>query len=608
MNQSEPDLTLDALLHILNLTGEQGQIECKESLWQLPEGLWETVVAFANTAGGVILLGIAERRGRFEITGIVDAARQQHDLVAGLHDRLNIPLAAYPEPLIVHVGDEERVVLSLYVPEALPYQKPIYLRRQGLDRGCYKRVGGADARCTEDDLARFFQDRALISPDMTPVPLARRDELDPVQIRAFRQLLTTQNPTSRVLAYADDDLLQAYGALIRPQEGSEFIPTVAGVLLFGTPELIRRCFPAFQIDWIEIEGTEWVPTPLERGAGRSFQGPLLEVAREVLRLLRQELPERFALAPGEAQRLADPLHVALREALHNALMHQDYRIHRPTQFRRFADRLEIENPGASLKDPDRLGEPGSELRNPRIAHMFYDIGWVERKGTGIRAIQQAMEQLGLTPPAFESDPQERAFRVIFYRHHFMDQADLTWLDGLRAFGLSTEEQKALVYARKTGRIDNAAYRGLNRADTLAASRALTRLESLGLLARSAQRRGPGVYYTLSATDQAVVAPQSTAQSTPQTTAQGLSPDIQALLRAVTEGQRLSQEQMGTLIVGLCAERPRKARELARLLRRSVGYLREAYLSRLVASGQLQLNGAPNDPRVTYRATDRPPET
>ncbi len=54
-------------------------------------------------------------------------------------------------------------------------------------------------------------------------------------------------------------------------------------------------------------------------------------------------------------------------------MHQGYRTHRPTQFRRFADRLEIENPGASLKDPDRLGEPGSELRNPRIAQMFYEL-------------------------------------------------------------------------------------------------------------------------------------------------------------------------------------------------------------------------------------------
>ena len=55
------------------------------------------------------------------------------------------------------------------------------------------------------DLTRFFQDRALISPDMTPVPLARSEELDAAQIRAFRQLLITQDPTSRVLGYDDGE-------------------------------------------------------------------------------------------------------------------------------------------------------------------------------------------------------------------------------------------------------------------------------------------------------------------------------------------------------------------------------------------------------------------
>ena len=82
--------------------------------------------------------------------------------------------------------------------------------------------------------------------------------------------------------------------------------------------------------------------------------------------------------------MADPMHVALREAIHNALMHQDYRIHRPTQVRRFADRLEIENPGTSLRDPDRLGEPGSELRNPRIAQMYYEIGWLTEAPASVR--------------------------------------------------------------------------------------------------------------------------------------------------------------------------------------------------------------------------------
>ena len=442
MNDTESFPSLEALLHRLGLIGESAQVECKESLWQLPRDVWETVSAFSNTAGGTLLLGVAQHAGQFVVTGLLDAPKIQHDLATGLHDVMNVPIPAQVEPLILPVAGEERVILRVYIPEALPYQKPIYVRSAGLDKGCYKRVAGEDMPCTEDDLARFFQARSLISPDMTPVP------------------------------------------------------TVAGVLMFGTPALIRRCFPAFRVDLVDIEGTEWVTAPTERGAGRSFQGPLLDVVRDVLTVLWKEVPERFALHPGEAQRMADPMHVALREAIHNALMHQDYRIHRPTQIRRFADRLEIENPGASLRDPDRLGEPGSELRNPRIAQMFYEIGWAEQKGTGIRAMQRAMDDLGLTPPTFESDPKDRSFRVTFYRHHFMDQSDLAWLEQFSALRLTTEEQKALVYARKTGRVDNAAFRSLNHTDTLTASRALTHLEGLGLLERSEQRRGPGVYYTL----------------------------------------------------------------------------------------------------------------
>ena len=590
MNHAELFPSLDELLRSLNLTGEHAQIECKESAWQLPRDVWETISAFSNTTGGTLLLGIAERQDRFEITGLVNAPKIQHDLASGLRDKMNVPIPAQVEPIIVPVDDQEHVILSVYIPEALPYQKPIYVRSAGLDKGCYKRVAGHDMPCTEDDLARFFQARSFISPDMTPVPMARREELDPGQIRAFRQLLATQDPTNPVLTYDDDDLLRAYGALIQPERRERSVPTVAGVLMFGTPALIQRCFPAFRVDLIEVKGTEWVAAPTDRGAGRAFQEPLLEVVRDVLRVLRKEIPERFALRPGEAQRMADPMHVALREAVHNALMHQDYRIHRPTQVRRFADRLEIENPGASLRDPDRLGEPGSELRNPRIAQMFYEIGWAEQKGTGIRAMQQAMNELGLTPPTFESDPQDRSFRVTFYRHHFMDESDLAWLERFGDLPLSTEEQKALVYARKTDRVDNAAFRSLNHTDTLTASRALTHLESLGLLRRSEQRRGPGVYYTLLEGEET---PQITPQVTPDTASQ--------LLRLLREGKRLSRDETITLIVSLCSARPHTARELAQVLNRNADYLRNAYLSPLVREGRLQLTGAHNDPNVAYRA-------
>jgi len=127
-------------------------------------------------------------------------------------------------------------------------------------------------------------------------------------------------------------------------------------------------------------------------------------------------------------------------------------------------------------------------------------------------------------------------------------------------------------------------------DTLTASRALTHLESLGLLRRSEQRRGPGVYYTLVEEEET---PQITSKVTPDTVSQLLS-----LLR---KGKRLSRDETITLIILLCTKRPHTARELAQILNRNADYLRNAYLSPLVREGRLQLTGAPNDPNVAYRA-------
>ena len=271
--------SLDDLLRFLGLAGEHGQVECKASAWQLHGHLGDGL-GLANTNGGILLLGIAERGGRFEVAGLVDAVKTQHDLVSGLREMLNVPVAAQVEPLVVNVSDAERVLLwAAYIPEAIAYQKPVYIRSQGLDKGCYNRVGGHDMPCTEDDLARFFQDRALIDPDMLPVPMAQRAELDAGQIRAFRQLVATQNPASSVLGYDDDDLLRAYGALSQPKGETGWLPTVAGVLMFGTPALIQRCSPAFRVDLIEVEGTEWVTSAHRAGPAAASRGRCWRSAR-----------------------------------------------------------------------------------------------------------------------------------------------------------------------------------------------------------------------------------------------------------------------------------------------------------------------------------------
>ena len=135
----------------------------------------------------------------------------------------------------------------------------------------------------------------------------------------------------------------------------------------------------------------------------------------------------------------------------------------------------------------------------------------------------------------------------------MDRDDLAWLDQFRTLALSTEEQKALVYAHKTGRVDNAAYRSLNRADTLTASRSLTRLERSGPApALGATPRAGGLLHAHGRS-------KTNSKVTPKVTSNTTSKTQAELLILLGEGKRLAKADTENLILLLCAEAPNRPR-------------------------------------------------
>jgi ATP-dependent DNA helicase RecG len=160
-----------------------------------------------------------------------------------------------------------------------------------------------------------------------------------------------------------------------------------------------------RVDYIRVPGREWVPDPDRRFDTIELRDPLFRLIRRAQAAVLDDLPKGFALAEGDLQRQDKPVipQRVIREALVNALMHRSYRSHSPVQIIRYANRLEIRNPGFSLKSPEHLGEPGSEPRNPRIAAVLHETRFAETKGSGIRVMRETMEQAGLTPPLFESD-------------------------------------------------------------------------------------------------------------------------------------------------------------------------------------------------------------
>jgi ATP-dependent DNA helicase RecG len=498
------------LIEQLNALDENEHIEAKRGS-EIGRSAMETVSAFANEpglGGGVLLLGVERDEQDFflpwQITGVDQPDKIAADLASRCANDFNVPVRVDIRSEAV----QGKVVLVVTVPESQPGDKPIYLKARNLPRGAFRRIGSTDQECTEEDLLVLYEGRQIDSFDGTLLADAQTADFEPEALDDYRRSLAEGNPAAEALQWNDEELLHAVGALRRDpsQPGEPLRPTVAGIVLFGKPVALRRLMPMARIDYIRVPGKEWVGDPDRRFDSVEIRAPLLRAVRRAQAAVLDDLPKSFHLPEGALERRDVPLLPlnVVREAIVNAAMHRSYRVQSAVQIIRYANRLEVRNPGFSLKPVEHLGEPGSQVRNPRIANVLYDTRLAETKGTGIGAMRRLMEAAGLESPLFASQRATDQFVATYYFQHFLSEEAIEWLARFKDLKLTDEEAKALVAVREQGAIDNAMYRELNRVDTLAASQTLRRLRDAGLLEQKG--RGSATYY--------VPTPHSLASQTP----------------------------------------------------------------------------------------------
>jgi ATP-dependent DNA helicase RecG len=632
------------LLQSLNLLDETERIEAKRAT-EAGKSLLETVCAFANEpglGGGWLLLGVVREDlalfPSYQVEGMPQPDKLCADLATQCREVFNLPVRL--EISTEHVAGQAVVVA--FVPEAQPQDKPIFFKSQGLPKGAMRRIGSTDQHCTDDDLAVFYQGRQRDSFDAALVPDATLDDLAPEALADYRQARAETNRDAEELRWSDEELLRSLGCVAK-DAGGTWRPTVAGLVLFGQAQALRRCFPLTRVDYIRVPGREWVPDPERRFDTVELRDPLFRLIRRAQAAVLDDLPKGFNLPEGELQRQDKPVipQRVIREALVNALMHRSYRSHGPVQIIRYANRLEIRNPGFSLKSPEHLGEPGSEPRNPRIAAVLHETRFAETKGSGIRVMRETMEQAGLTPPLFESDRAGDQFVARCFFHHFLGAEDIAWLAQFKDAQLSGDDTRALIVVREAGAIDNATYRALNKVDSLGASAALRRLRDIGLLAQ--RGRGSATYY-VPGERLGLAEPSQGADGKLSSNPRGLSSNPGSLSSnasgissnppapdEVSERTRLDDEarrillddlpgslaarlgaiglrhppqEIQNIVVDLCVLRAWRVDELSLVLRRNPEVVRQNYLRPLMREGRIAMTRPeePNSPQQSYRVT------
>jgi ATP-dependent DNA helicase RecG len=601
------------LLEELNAVDESTRIEAKRAS-ELGKSVMQTAIAFANEPGldgGYLLLGVdwaINNKGDtvYRAAGLPDPDKVQRDLASQCASMLSVTLR--PEMRLETM--DGHTVLVVYVAEADVTHKPVYLKATGLPRGAYRRIGSTDQHCVDEDLwVLRGESQPSHGPDASLLPDARLDDFDPAAIIAYRRDRARINPQAEELAYGDEDMLEALGAVRRVDGALQ--PTLAGIVLFGKTLALRRLLPMVRIDYIRVPGNEWVEDPENRFQSIDIRKPLLLALPQAEASIIDELPKGFRLPEGQLQSVQEPIlpRKVIREALANAAMHRSYTVHSPTQIIRFSNRIEVRNVGYSLKATEQLGAPGSRLRNPTIAAVLHDLHLAEAKGTGIRAMRRLAAEAGLTAPEFHSDRQANEFKLTLFLHNLLTEDDHAWLRAFAGGTVSGDEAKVLIYARETGAVDNSACRDFCGLDTLAASQVLRRLRDRCLLDKEGS--GSRTYYVLAQPETAPPMPPAqlplNMEMAPSPAVPTTLPEVAALLGAEADAcnpelatlplelatllatlkDRTSADALRRVIVGLCAWAPLTVEQLATLLGKDRDYLRNKHLTPMVRDGQLR---------------------
>ena len=229
--------------------GEDKDWEFKSAKGGLAGSLWETYSAMANTDGGVIVLGVKEDDGDFEVHGLDDPARTEKDFWSTINNRgkVSANLLTNSDVRIVPVGGKP--VLVVQVPRASRRQRPIFVGQNPLE-GTYRRYSDGDYLCSREEVGRMLADQADQPADCEILSGFKIEDLDKRSLEQYRNRFASRSPAHPWLKLDDLGLLDKLGGWRTDRNSGQEGLTVGGLLMFGKDEAIRdpAAVPQYHVD------------------------------------------------------------------------------------------------------------------------------------------------------------------------------------------------------------------------------------------------------------------------------------------------------------------------------------------------------------------------
>ena len=591
---------------------------------ELPETVWETYSAMANTEGGMIILGAKEcGDGSLELRGIPNIEKVERDFWNILENRQKVSVNLLGREHVTREDVDGHVLLVVRVPKASRAQRPVHLNGSW-ERNTYLRVHEGD-RVADRDVARRMLADAQPERDAKVLEGYAEADLDPESVRRYRQILASKRPDHPFLTEDEAGFLRRIGAVARDRARDAEGLTLGGLLMLGREEAVRERFPHWHLSYRELPsdpsaGQRWVDRVAADG---TWNANVFEFYSRIIVKLHEGLKVPFALEAGQFRQEETPAHQALREALVNTLIHADYEGRAGIRVLRDPSGYEFINPGLLLVTAQQVWKGGvSESRNPVLQRLFSLIQLGEREGSGGPAIRQAWAQQHWRAPDLSEDVENSESHLRLQQLSLLPHASVEALRIQLGAQFDSQDELgrlALVTAHAEGGFTHARLAALTNAHSRDVTLKIQELLRKRLLDSAGPPRAKT--YTLLGGYAAAVplgiqerlpgfeeSPAGSGQSIGQSIGQSSGGSGQTSEPVGQPRGWASLDAQGAAVIEFCRAEWRTLSEIARALGRAEETVRKRYLPPLLERGELERRhpDSPRHPFQAYRTAKKEP--